>query len=189
MEVAVKSYPVKDLMVPLSEYATVSEDATLFDAVLSLERAQENFEDKHTRYRHRAILVLDKKGKVVGKLSQLDVLGALEPKYNEISQGEGLHRYGFTKQFTKSMLEDYHLFSDPLDDICRKAGEQNVKKFMKTPTEGEYISEDASLGIAIHQLIIGNHQSLLVLRGEKIIGVLRQTDVFAAVFHVMKECF
>jgi len=60
-----KSYTVKDLMVPLSEYATVSEDATLYEAVLSLERAQENFEDKHTRYRHRAILVLDKKGKVV----------------------------------------------------------------------------------------------------------------------------
>ena len=29
-----KSYTVKDLMVPLSEYATVSEDATLYDAVL-----------------------------------------------------------------------------------------------------------------------------------------------------------
>ncbi len=184
-----KSYSVKDLMVPLSEYATVSEDATLYDAVLSLERAQENFEDKHTRYRHRAVLVLDKKGKVVGKLSQLDVLGALDPKYNEISQGEGLHRYGFTKQFTKSILEDYHLFAGPLEDICRKAGQQNVEKFMKTPTEGEYIAEDASLDIAIHQLIIGNHQSLLVTRGQKIVGVLRQTDVFAAVFHVMKECF
>ena len=184
-----KSYPVKDLMVPLSEYATVSEDATLYDAVLSLERAQEKFEDKHTRYLHRAILVLDKDDLVVGKLSQLDVLSSLEPKYNEISQGEGLHRYGFTKQFTKSILEDYHLFAGPLEDICRKAGEQNVKTFMKTPTEGEYISEEASLDVAIHQLIIGNHQSLLVTRDEKIVGILRQTDVFAAVFHVMKECF
>ncbi len=184
-----KSYSVKDLMVPLSEYATVSEDATLYEAVLSLERAQENFEDKHTRYRHRAILILDQEGMVVGKLSQLDVLSSLEPKYNELSQGEGMHRYGFTKEFTKSILEDYHLFAGPLEGICRKAGEQNVKTFMKTPTEGEYIAEDASLDVAIHQLIIGNHQSLLVTRGEKIVGVLRQTDVFAAVFHVMKECF
>jgi CBS domain-containing protein len=189
MEVAVKSYIVKDLMVPLSEYATVSEDATLYEAVLSLEKAQENFEDKHTRYRHRAILVLDQKGNVVGKLSQLDVLRALEPKYQEMIQGEGLHRYGFTKQFTKSILEDYNLFASPLEDICRKAGEQNVKKFMKTPTEGEYISEDASLDVAIHQLIMGNHQSLLTTRGEKIVGILRQTDVFAAVFHAMKACF
>jgi len=35
-EVAVKSYLVKDLMVPLSEYATVTEDATLYESVQSL---------------------------------------------------------------------------------------------------------------------------------------------------------
>ena len=184
-----KSYLVKDLMVPLSEYATVTENATLYEAVLALEEAQENFEDEHTRYRHRAILILDKDGNVVGKLSQLDVLRALEPKYQEMIQGEGLHRFGFTKEFTKSMLEDYHLFANPLDDICRKAGEQNVKEFMYTPTEGEYVSEDVSLDVAIHQFIMGHHQSLLVTRDEKIVGILRLTDVFAAVFHKMKECF
>jgi CBS domain-containing protein len=189
MEVAVKSYSVKDLMVPLSEYATVTEDANLYEAVLALEEAQEKFEDKHTRYRHRGILILDKDGNVAGKLSQLDVLRALEPKYQKMIQGEGLHRFGFTKEFTKSMLEDYHLFANPLDDICRKAGEQNVKEFMYTPTEGEYVSKDVSLDVAIHQFIMGHHQSLLVTRDEKIVGVLRLTDVFAAVFHKMKECF
>ena len=184
-----KSYTVKELMVPLSEYATVTEDATLYDAVLSLEEAQENFEDKHTRYRHRAILILDKDGGVIGKLSQLDVLRALEPKYTDMIEGEGSHRYGISKEFMKSVWEDYNLFADPLDDICRKAGEQNVKSFMYTPTEGEYVSEDASVDIAIHQLILGHHQSLLVARDKKIVGVLRLTDVFAAVFHKMKECF
>jgi len=189
MEVAVKSYSVKDLMVPLSEYATVAEDATLYEAVLALEAAQEKFEDKHTRYSHRAILVLDKRGSVVGKLSHLHVLKALEPKYQDMIQGEGSHRFGFTKQFMQSMLEDYHLFASPLNDICRKAGEQPVNKFMGTPTEGEYVSEDATLGVAIHQLVMGQHQSLLVTGGKKIVGILRLSDVFAAVFHKMKECF
>ena len=184
-----KSYLVQDLMVLLSEYATVTEDATLFEAVLALEKAQENFEDKHTRYCHRAILILDKDGQVVGKLSQLDVLRALEPKYQEMIQGEGLHRFGFSKEFEKSILEDYHLFANPLDDLCHKAGEQNVKEFMYTPTKGEYVSENASLDVAIHQLIMGHHQSLLVTREEKIVGILRLTDVFAAVFHKMKSCF
>jgi CBS domain-containing protein len=188
-EVAVKAYSVKELMVPLSEYATVNEDATLYDAVLALEKAQENFEDKHTRYRHRAILMLDKNGHVVGKLSQLDVLKALEPKYQDMIQGEGSHRFGFTKKFMRSMLEDYSLFANPLDDICRKAGRQPVKNFMHTPTEGEYISEEATLEVAIHQLIMGQHQSLLVTREREIVGILRLTDVFAAVFHKMKECF
>jgi len=189
MEVAVKSYSVKELMVPLSEYATVTEDATLYEAVLSLEAAQENFEDKHTRYRHRAVLILDKNGNVVGKLGQIDVLRALEPKYQDMIEGEGSHRLGFTKEFMQSTWEDYNLFASPLDDICRIAGEQNVRKFMYTPTEGEYVSEDASLEIAIHQLVMGHHQSLLVTRGGKIVGILRLTDVFAALFHTMKECF
>ena len=184
-----KSYTITDLMVPLSEYATVSEDATLYEAVMALESAQESFEDKHTRYRHRAVLILDKKGKVVGKLSQLDVLKALEPKYQDMSEGKGVHRFGFSKQFMQSTLNEYNLFANPLEDICRKAGEQNVRQFMYMPTEGEYLSEDAALDVAIHQLVMGHHQSLLITRGDKIAGVLRLTDVFAAVFHKMKECF
>ena len=184
-----KSYSVKDLMVPLSEYATVTEDANLYEAVLSLEEAQEKFEDKHTRYRHRAILILDKAGQVVGKVSQLDALKALEPKYQDMIEGKGSHRFGFTKNFMKSMLDDYNLFARPLDDICRKAGEQNVQIFMSKLTEGEYVSDDTTLDVAIHQFIMGHHQSLLVTRDKKIEGVLRLSDVFAAVFHKMKECF
>jgi CBS domain-containing protein len=184
-----KSYSIKDLMVPLSEYATVSENATLYEAILSLEEAQEKFEDKHTRYRHRAVLVLDKGGQVIGKISQIDALKALEPKYQDMIQGEGSQRYGFTKKFMKSMLDDYNLFANPLDDICRKAGEQNVKVFMSTPTEGEYVPQDVTLDVAIHQLVMGHHQSLLVTAGDKIVGILRLTDVFAALFHKMKECF
>jgi CBS domain-containing protein len=188
-EVTVKTYSVNDLMVPLSEYATVYEGATLYEAVLSLEKAQEKFEDRHTRYRHRAVLVLDKDQKVIGKLSQLDVLRALEPKYENMIEGKGSHRFGFTKQFMKSIMEDYHLFANPLEDICRKAGEQNVQKFMRVPAEGEYISAEATLDEAIHLLIMGSHQSLLVTHGESIVGILRLTDVFAAIFHTMKECF
>ena len=76
-------------MVSLDEYATVNEDATLSDAVLALERAQQAFD--HTKYRHRAILVLDKTNRPIGKISQIDALKALEPKYKEI-QGARLRR-------------------------------------------------------------------------------------------------
>jgi CBS domain-containing protein len=182
----VKTYQVKDLMIPLTEYATVDEDATLFDAVMALEKAQLAFD--HSRYQHRAILILDKEGKVVGKLSQIDVLRALEPKYAEMQGSDGLARYGFSKKFMKSMLIQYHLWESPLKDICRKAGEKRVMDFMYSPTEGEYVSVEATLDEAIHQLVLGQHQSLLVTQDDEIVGILRLTDVFAAVFHVMKQC-
>ena len=184
-----EAYTLKDLMVPLSEYATVSEDATLYEAVLALEEAQENFEDKHTRYRHRAVLILNKDGKVIGKLSQLDVLKALEPKYKDMVEGNESHRLGISAGFMKSVFENFGLFANPLDDICLKAGEQPANTYMHTPTEGEYVSEDETLEAAIHQLVMGQHQSLLVTRDQEIVGILRLTDVFAAVFHKMKECF
>jgi hypothetical protein len=130
MEVAVKSYSVKDLMVPLSEYATVMEDATLYDAVLSLEAAQEKFEDKHTRYRHRAILILDKDNNVIGKLSQLDVLKALEPKYQDMIEGEGSHRFGFTKGFMQStipwMTSAARPESSPSKNLCMRPPRANM---------------------------------------------------------------
>jgi CBS domain-containing protein len=183
-----KTFKVSDLMIPLSEYATVADDATLYDAVVALENAQEKYTYKHSEYRHRAILVLDKNNKVIGKVSQIDVLRALEPKYEEILEGRGLKGVGFSKKFLQTMVKDYVLFDSPLRDICRKASEQPVHRFMGTPTEGEIISETASLDEAIHLFVLGHHQSLLVTRGGDIVGILRLTDVFTAVFHMMKEC-
>ena len=59
---------------------------------------------------------------------------------------------------------------------------------MYTPGEGEYVSEEASLEMACHQLVMGHHQSLLVTRGDDIVGILRLTDVFNAIFLAMKKC-
>ena len=177
-----KSILVKDLMVPLSEYATVDEDATVAEAIDALERAQEQF-DK-TRYRHRAILVCEKKTrKVIGKISQLDVIRSLEPKYDLFMEEKsfprvGMSHFGFSPKFMKGILDQYQLWYEPLQDICGKAGKQNVKDVMHTPTAGEYVKEDANLGEAIHQIIMGHHQSLLVTKKEEIVGILRLTDVF-----------
>ena len=182
-----KNYLVKDLMVPREEYAIIDEDANIYEAILALEKAQQDFDQ--TKYRHRAILVENKEGRIVGKLGQLDVLRSLEPKYEEMSADTpGIAKYGFSRKFLLSMLETYNLFDEPLDDICMKAGMEKVAKYMHRPTEGEFIDENDSLDKAIHLLVVGHHQSLLVKRGERIAGLLRMTDVFAAVFHTMKDC-
>jgi CBS domain-containing protein len=179
---------VKNLMVPLEEYATVSEDATLFEAVMALEKAHEELDRSRFKYLHRAVLVLDKDNKVSGKISQLDALRALEPKYGEMGNAGTISRAGFSPQFLKSMMERYSIFGGTLQEICTKASQLNVKDFMHTPAEGEYIEEDAKLGEAIHQLVMGRHQSLLVTSQEKIVGILRLTDIFKEVFETMKTC-
>ena len=59
---------------------------------------------------------------------------------------------------------------------------------MQTHSEGEFIDQEASLDLAVMQLVTGHHISLLVTLENEIIGILRMTDAFAAVFHTMKEC-
>ncbi|EKD34497.1 MAG: CBS protein [uncultured bacterium] len=179
-----KKYLVQDVMVPLAEYATVSEAATLYEAVLALEKAQEEFD--HSRYRHRAILVLDDKQQVIGKISQIDIIRALEPRYFEMTNYDGLTRFGFSKKFIGSLMEQYSMWQDPLANLCQKAATLKVKQIMQIPTEGEYVAADALLEVAMHQLVLGHHQSLLVIEEKKIVGILRLTDVFATIFHIMK---
>ncbi len=178
---------VKDRMVPLEEYATVKPDATLQQAVNALGEAQEKF--GKDSYPHRAILVMDDGGTVVGKLSQWDVIRALEPKYEELFNYERLAHFGFNPDFIKGMLKEHNLWEHPLNDICRAAGRVKVADIMYTPRQGEYVEEHASLAEAIHQLIMGRHQSLLVTdEGGRIKGVLRLSDVFQEVCRRIQSC-
>ena len=180
-----KRIAIKDLMVPLEEYATVFEEATLAEAIRALELAQQAFD--HTKYRHRAILVLNKDGHVVGKVSQRDALKALEPKYKEI-QGEDTKTAfrHFSRMFLTSMLEHHRLFDIPLEDLRKKADTLKVKEFMRTLSVDECLNENAVLDEAVHILIMGRHQSVLVTRNSKVVGILRLTDVFAAVFQTLE---
>jgi CBS-domain-containing membrane protein len=176
---------VKDVMVPLKDYATVSENATMLEAVLALEKAQSAFDQ--SRYRHRAILVFDEHNKIVGKVSQFDLLKALEPQYDKVLNVDALSRTGYSMDYFQT-LSNAGFWNKPLDDLCRKAGANLVKDFMHTPSDGEFIAEDAELNEALHRLIIGKHHSLLVTRGPEIAGVLRLTDVFKLICERVKAC-
>jgi CBS domain-containing protein len=180
-----KAIQVRELMVPLADYPTVEESATLYEAVLALEQARQKLDQ--ARSQHRAILVLDKNGQVTGKIAYLDLLQALEPKYGEIEELKYTIS-SFTPEFIKSQLQKFELWQRPLDDICRKAARIHVKDIMHTPSEAEFITEDATLGEAVHPLIIGRRQSLLVKRGDVVVGILRLSDVVEKVCEMIKAC-
>jgi CBS domain-containing protein len=187
-----KTQKVKDLMVPLAEYATVPETATLLEAVKALKKAQAAFGKQ--RDRHRAILVIDANNHIVGKLSQHDVLEALEPNYKEMrkqSEDGAIHRLGLSDTFFQKTLEQYHLWENALEGLCRKAIDLKVKRVMYAPDKGEFVKQSATMDEAIHRLIIGRHHSLLVTADRdprEIVGVLRLSDVFEVVGDSMLEC-
>ena len=124
-----KNFIVKDLMVPISEYATVPEAATLFEAVLALEKAQEHFQQN--RYSHRAVLIMDKNKKVLGKLSQMDFLCALEPRDENLQQIRKFKQFGFTRKAVALQQEEYLKTSPPILDVYSKAAKMKVTEFMQ----------------------------------------------------------
>jgi CBS domain-containing protein len=179
-----KHYSVKDLMIPIDEYASVSRDTTLADAIVALEKAQEAY--TASRYQHRAVLVLDDNGDVVGKIGQLRALQALEPDNFKIKVEE-MRKFKFSEEYLAGLRDKYRS-ADPIiiEKSMKILATKKVSEFMQKPRIGEFVDEQASLDTAIHKLIAGRLQSLLVTRDDKIIGILRLADVFGAVFHEMR---
>jgi predicted transcriptional regulator len=182
----VETIKVKDWMVPLDKYATISEDATLHDAVLALEGHKERLDPKGCG--HGVVVILEKTGKVIGKLSQLDVLRCLEPKYAELGDLKKISGYGLSSEFLRSMIDRYDLWKASLDDICRKASHLRVGDIARSPLAGEFIEVEAPINQAVHQLIIGDLQSLMVTSKGEIVGILLLTDVFQKIGERMESC-
>ena len=181
-----KTKTVKDIMTPLGEYGTISVDASLTEAAQALEEVQKEYEQN--RKRHRILLISDANGKIVGKLSLLDILRALEPKGKHVEDSTSLSRFGVSSEYLKPMFDLCGFWGKPLIDLCKEAGNLKLERLLLFTSKGEYVDENASLPEAIHQLGREHHQSMLVTRDNKIVGILRQTDLFKEVVETLNVC-
>ncbi len=86
------------------------------------------------------------------------------------------------------MQEDYNLWGNPFQDLCRKAANVQVKDFLKGPSEEQSVEADDPMAKCFHLFVMNRHDSLFVLEGKEIIGLLRFSDVYLEVTRVMKEC-
>ena len=181
-----KTITVKELMVPIEQYAKVYQRASLYEAVCALDEAQKV--SGPSKYKHRAILVLDDQQKVVGKISMFQILTALEPKYQQLRAKGILSRSGHAPELIKDLINEYALWTEPVKFICNRAANLSVTDLMEAPADELYIEADATLDKAIHQLVVCREQSLLVTRDKQVVGVLRLSDIFANICEKIKAC-
>ena len=181
-----KSIKVADIMIPLSEYATVTEDATLHEAVQALERAQNRY--RQNRYGHETVLVTDRLGFIVGRLSQLDLILALEKRYRQRGLTDPAPRRDYGMGYIPSEIDRLELWQKPLTELCRLGLEVKIQEIMQTPKRGAYIGCDASLDEAVHRMAVGRYRSLLVTQWGKITGILRLCDVFDRIHQTLRNC-
>jgi len=176
---------VRDLMVAAEKFPKISLQATLYEGLSALEAAQEKFLSGESE--QRILLVEDEAGKVIGKFSPIDLLGGLETNYGRIDVENALNRFGLHYVWT-SMQRDYNLWENPFKDLCRKAEGVRIKDFLKAPSKGQTVTPDDPLNKCFHLFVMNRHDALFVMENNRIVGLLRFSDVYRKVSETMKAC-
>ncbi len=178
---------VKDLMVPISDYATISEGATLLEAVFALENAKADFTTR-ADCPHWVVLILNSDNKVIGKLSQIDVLSALETKNEGMKNIDQLSKFGFSSKYITKHKEGVYLKSLSYDNLYAdpEIMSMKVEEFMKKIAANDFVDENTSFATAAHHMASRNRLSMLVTHSDDVVGILRLSDLFTAVIDTIK---
>jgi CBS domain-containing protein len=168
---------VRELMIPLDDYAVVPRDASLVEAVRALSRAEQKL--RPVRQPARAALVADPEGRIIGQLGHLEILQALEPSYSLLGDLGTLSRAGVSEELFASLKDNLSFWRGELSSVCRRARNIKVSDLMRPIAES--ISEDAPLSEATHKMVIWQSMRALVTRRGRVVGVLRLADLVAEV--------
>ena len=169
---------VRDIMVPLEEYAVVSQEATIREALKVMKESSEKLSPG--KYRHLGILVKDVEGNIVGKLTQADILRGLEPDYKDIGGS-------YISPLLRAKMGDImtHIPDATFLERCKNQSKKKVRDFMTTVALSVDVNE--YLSHALHIMLISDHRGLLVTEGKKPVGMLRLTDIYQLVKETILE--
>lgn len=172
-----KAQCVKDIMIPISRYAVVHDDATVLDAIRVLKQARAVM----TKGRHmpRAVVVVDKNDVAIGQIGHLDFLAALEPRYPWKHDVDTMTRAGVDSATLDSLMESQRFWQDNLDDACHRARSVKVADIMHPVSDS--IDEMAPIAEAIRKIVMLRAMRMLVLRGGEAVGIVRLADLFAEI--------
>ena len=145
---------LKDLLIPLSDYPHMPYWGTLREAIAQLNLAYETG--------HHTVLVFDEAYKLVGMLSQKDIIRGLVPKFAEHYE-EGVPVF----------------WDDLLTSGSQKRLALPIEQFMsRVKAMGD--AEDSILKAA-HVLLQENTYLLPIMENGKLTGVVRMGDLFQEV--------
>ncbi len=150
---------VKDLMIPLKDYDSISSNKSVRDAYELMAKTG-----------HHAILVLDENNEPVGQFSYRDALIALEPKY---AAGRWGHSW-----FTREAFERYPVFyyEGEFSGQCKAQLKKTIKEVMSSfPVS---IDENATLSEAVHVMVTKNIGRMPVVSGDRFLGMIRLVEIF-----------
>lgn len=175
---------VSDLMIPIKDYSVTSPDKTLQEAILEMRRIYCEVETgKCTEAGHRTCLVM-KDEKLVGIIDFQCILKALIPEIaGKLS--DKLAALGQSIAFAEAGVHDL--------DEARAGFKERVLQNAKTKVSDIMlklrgrINVDADMIEALKLMHRNKVTVLPVYEGDKIVGVLRDSDMFLATANILAD--
>jgi predicted transcriptional regulator len=159
-----------DLMIPLETYPNIPGWFTLRQAVEKIENSVIEVEGRKSL--PRALLVIDKKNRLLGIVRRRDILRMLKPKF--LQSVSFSHQKKLFDIEIDPGLADISFTEDK--KIIQEQAEQLVSKVMR-PIDTT-VNYNDQLGKIIFLMISKDLNLLPVLRDQKVVGVVRSVDVF-----------
>ena len=172
---------VRELMVTAAKCGRIHQDVTIREAIQMLERGHDGPRAGGEALKYGALLVFNNDNLVVGKLSPTEIVINMDPIYHSQQGPEPIAHTataGLTPALLKSLTEDMPSRCESFEQICQNVLNLTVKDCMSPPQSNECVLGSETPEGAIHKFATGNHQSLMVTSGERIVGILRLSNVF-----------
>lgn len=177
---------VRDIMIPLADYARTNPDETLKEAVLNMRRIYCEVETGEcTEAGHRTSLVLDESGDLVGIIDFRAVLSTLIP---ELAGGLGkkLSALGVSIAFAQANAPDLDESEEGFVTRVLKFSETKVGDMM-LKIHGKGIQADARLIDALKTMHNLKVTVMPVYDEDRLVGVLRDSDLFLATASILAD--
>lgn len=174
------SKKASDVMVPLADYPVVTVDDPLEKAVLRLSK---EYLEPSSDVRHRTILVVDQDQHLVGILDFRTILESLV-SWHAGDVLEGLDSLRVAAAFAEAGFGDLPVEVDDFNEKVKKKANVKVKELM-LKVRGT-VQADTDLLKAIRLKCKKKLTVLPVYDGDRLIGVLRDVDLFLAMAETLR---
>jgi CheY-like chemotaxis protein len=161
----------RDIMLSIADYTTVSVDTTVREAVRKL---MASFQPAVSSSRimdagHRSLLIFNQQDKLVGILSTMDLIKGVRPAYLSPQRPDMSASIQFSSLFWGGWDG---LFSIQMEVLAEKT----VGELMSDPPPT--ITGDTNLIQVADLMYKTRKRRLIVTEGEKVIGIVRERDLF-----------
>ncbi len=169
---------VRDIMTQIDDFSTVHQNNTIRQAIEKLMGSLTNLASSNLirESAHPSLFVFDNQKNFIGMLSVKDIIRGARPSYLSLPKSQMADSVRFSHVFTGGWDGLFTIQLKALAD--KKVGEL----ILESPP---LIDENANLMEVAELLFKTRESSLIVTSGKKVIGILREQDLFFEIVNIV----